>query len=182
MELSLFLKKGWDDLKLGLPVNLRAAYQTLFGHIVRTFENLSNKNFKVMESDTQLALLAQAWRVVDILAPRAARDLKLCFESNCCKGCVDFSIEKYEEITKDSPLVIMEDYISIGDETFCQVNTNWEWTVEKGYLKEIDSKINVRDGVELIINSLVHGEGLEFTTIVEMSLKIEKGWLLSLYK
>jgi hypothetical protein len=163
---------------LGLPVNLRAAYQTLFGHILRTFENLGDKNYKVMESDIQLALLAQAWRVVDILAPRAARDPKLCFDSNCCKGCVDFIIERN---FTDSPQVV-NDYIAIGDEKACKVNTIWEWTMETGYLKGIESKIDLRDGVELNIGSLVHGEGLEFTTVVDMTLKIEKGWLLSLYK
>jgi hypothetical protein len=179
-ELARFLKFGWESFRESIPTSLRNAYQTLFGyfiiyqrHIVKTFGSLGNRSPGAMENSIQLSLIAQTWRVIEILAPSLARDPKLCYDNACCGGCVDIKIDGMEQRL----FKVVDDILAIGDEKSEEIKLIWEIEFDSNSLKAIVSEVEIRPGIKVISENLIHGERGEFCTLVQLYVQVDKGIL-----
>lgn len=89
---------------------LLPAYTMLFSHILRTYDGICTRPSASMQSDLQMALLTQTWRVVDVLAPASSRDVRICTEIGCCAGELEMHCSTSpDDLDHESPSNVMFD-------------------------------------------------------------------------
>lgn len=129
-----------------------------------------------MDNDRQMAMLVQTWRVVDILGVPASKDIKLCADAECCNSEAEFTIEQENWTGIESKA--HEFYAAIADPKICDIAIDWEWKSEHGHLHSATSNVEINENMEMMVQSLVHGESNEFMSIFDVQLKVTKSFLI----
>jgi hypothetical protein len=174
-SLSRFLQKGWETMPASIPSALRPAYVTLFGHIVKTIETLVERPENKMNEELQMTVLAQTWRVIEVLAPSIARDLRICCNNECCDGGTDISIEV--ENWGSSECERKAYHVGLQNSTVSPSTPRWTWSSTTSFMKSTIYTVTVCNGVEMTLEALQHEETQ--MSIVDLSLNIKKWWLLA---
>ena len=171
--ISQFLNDGWQNMPLDIPVSIRPAYSTLFGYIVKTLQTLSSTTESTMDSDLQMSLLAQTWRVIDILAPPNSRDLTLCSDEQCCGEQTVITLNSHYKSDETQ----LEHYISLGNKPNSQKKTKWAWKGESSFMRSSIHKINLCPGMVMEFEALQYMENK--VSVGDLRLKVDKWWLLA---
>lgn len=191
-SLNNFLQNGWKSLEESLPATLRPAYGSLIKRILNIFDSLVDRPSDTMPLDTQLLLLTQVWRLMDILPPKTARDYR--FETPSSIDRVqtyyyDLLIKLERElglgvpdrrVYELDPIAIIPSPYNPSQIPFTST-TNWEWNCEKGKLRSVTIQFTnpTPFPVHFEITGLQHGESFEFCSFVNVRLRVPKVYLLS---
>ena len=177
-RMSIFLENGWQDLPLDLPASVRAAYGTLFGHLVRTLQSLGTVEQVSMDSNLQMSLLAQTWRVVDTLVPVNSRDLTLCNRDDCCGENTTVSLAShYSQSECGNQGSWLSHSISLGNNPDCSSEIKWAWKGETTFMKSSIHKIRLCPGMVMEFEALQYEENK--VSVGDLRLKVDKWWLLA---
>ena len=179
-ELSHFLEVGIRNLPVNVPAAVRPAYETLFGHIVNTLNVLGNG--AAVGGDLQMSLLAQTWRVIDILAPINSKDMSLCIDNECCGNDslgpttnIDI-LSKYQH-QPDTYSKCFSDHIFVGSIPQEQSKLKWFWKGDSSFMKSIVHKFDLCPGITVEIEFVQYQENK--LSVGDLRLKVDKWWLLA---
>ncbi|KAJ3251048.1 hypothetical protein HK103_002913 [Boothiomyces macroporosus] len=173
-QLTVFLKEGWSSMSNQIPMSLRPAYDTLFRHILKTFETICDRPGKYMDTDLQISLIFQTWRVVDVLAPRSCRDSQLCSKNDCCAASISVSLEReFHDGILDKSIT---SYTTLSDPTECLLSNHWEWNGDRGKIKSFTSNFEVRDGISVNVDCLSCGE--DSLAVADIEVKAPLWWMM----
>ena len=189
-NLNTFLKKGWASLQGVIPPTLQLAYGTLFNHILNTFDTLCERPGDTMERDLQMSLVAQIWRVVDVLTPKTARDPK--FDTGVTVSNdphyysdLDVKLERvWDKNDEQGDTKKLEfESISFGPQSRCDFEINWEWNTEKGKIRSITCTFKDRGDrygfpVFFELTGIMFGENFDFVSLSDVRVKIPKSYFL----
>ena len=150
-----------------------------------------------MRLDTQMALVTQIWRVVDVLAPKQARDAR--FETPASlDGAQSFYYDLLIKLERELGLgepdqrPIEFPAVSISPSphdpnptTSSKITVNWEWNRgEKGKIRCVTCAFSLRGDrfdfpAHYEVTGLQHGENYDFCTVSNVTLRVPKAYLLA---
>ncbi|KAJ3270677.1 hypothetical protein HDV01_007501 [Terramyces sp. JEL0728] len=173
-QLTVFLKEGWNSMSNQIPMSLRPAYDTLFRHILKTFETICERPGKYMDTDLQISLIFQTWRVVDVLAPRSCRDTQLCSKNDCCAASISVSLEReFHDGVSDKSI---STFTTLSDEAECRLSNVWEWNGERGNIKSFTSSFDIKEGITVEVESLSCGD--DNNAVADIEVKAPLWWMM----
>jgi hypothetical protein len=172
LQLQKFLKDGWESVTGTLPAHLRAAYSTLFNHIYRTYDGVCNRPTPQMSAEIQMSLIAQTWRVLDILSPNGPRDFKVCTAENCCSGLTQCKGTRSSPNIPDFSLMFPEFSLYESSEQFLTEN-ELLFATDTGSFRVKTFAIPMKCQPNLTIVCLAYGENQENMTIIDVTMNIQ---------
>ena len=145
-----------------------------------------------MRLNIQMALLTQIWRIVEVLAPKKARDYR--FETlpsldGAQSVYYDILIKLERELGLGEPDQRPCEFppVSISPNTHDQqanLTINWEWNTGAGKLRSVTSSFSLRGDrfdfpAHFEITGLHHGENYDFCSISHIALRVPKAYILA---
>jgi len=178
-KLSNFFRTKWEDYKKYLPGSVQSAYSILFSHIMNTLETLCNRPQNTMDVGLQMSVLAQTWRVIDILSAPSYKDPRS--DCDCDGGCGDFAFSHMlftlerefgdGEENRNPVEFRTDDYIRNSPEV------DWIWGKSAAKMKGVSQSFD--DGHSTFdLQAIWHGEEGNQLSIIDVGLSIPISILL----
>lgn len=146
-----------------------------------------------MRINTQMALVTQIWKVVDMIAPKKARDVR--FETpTSLEGTQSFYYDLLIKLERELGLGEPDNRpcefppVSLSPNPDNQTNvtfsTNWEWNTSAGKLRSVTCSFSLQGDrfnfpAHFEITGLQQGENYDFCSVSNVALRVPKAYLLA---
>jgi hypothetical protein len=131
-----------------------------------------------MRLHTQMAVLIQVWKLIEMLAPKQSRDVR--FDCQPTSPPLEIRLEREFGEGESDHLSCEFPAVSLFEQ---KIDVAWKWEHEKGNIMQVETEfksmgLDVPFPAHFCVKGLQHGDEFDYLSLVDVQIRVPKAYLM----